>query len=296
MTLKPLSLALALTISGAFAAAPAFAQTTDAPKAETPAAAAPAPDAVVATVGDVAITNAKLDQAVAEMGQQFQNVPAEQRRARALDALIDIEVFAALARKDGLDKNAEVQRQTELLVNRALHNNYFRRTIQPAITDEMLKARYDAELAKVEPEQEVKARHILVKTKDEAKAIIKQLEEGGDFVAIAKEKSTGPSGPQGGDLGWFGKGRMVPEFETAAFALEKGAFTREPVKSQFGYHVIRKDDVRDRPLPNFEQAKGQLRQLLMTEAYAKAVEEGRAALGVALKDESLKLPEAPKQP
>ena len=284
--------AAALAVTTLCLATPALAQSTT----ETTAAAQPAdPAAVVATVGERTITNADLDQAMADMAQQFASFPEAERRARALDSLIDIHVLAGEARKAGIDKDEELARRIDLLTNRALHNGYFQSKIQPTVSDADLKARYDEEVGKAEPEQEVKARHILVKTEEEAKAIIAELDGGADFVELAKTKSTGPSGPQGGDLGYFGKGRMVPEFEQAAFALEKGAYTKEPVKSQFGFHVIKVDDKRDRALPSFDQTKERLRQLILTEKYAEAVRKGREAVGVTIADESLKLPDAAPQ-
>ncbi|MEO0547813.1 MAG: peptidylprolyl isomerase, partial [Pseudomonadota bacterium] len=161
---------------------------------------------------------------------------------------------------------------------------------QPSVDEASMKARYDKEIGSATPEQEVSARHILVKTEEEAKSIIAELDGGADFVELAKTKSTGPSGPKGGELGFFGKGRMVPEFETAAFALEKGAYTKEPVKSQFGYHVIRVDDKRDKPLPSYEASKQQLRQVMLSEAYAAAVKAAREEVGAEVLDDSLKLP------
>ena len=130
-----------------------------------------------------------------------------------------------------------------------------------------------------------------MKTEEEAKAIIEEVKGGADFIELAKTKSTGPSGPQGGDLGFFGPGRMVPEFEKAAFALEAGGITDTPVKTQFGFHVIKVDEVRDTPLPTFEQSKEQLRQLVLTEAYAEAIKTGRESVGAEVLDDSLKLPE-----
>ncbi|MEE9314460.1 MAG: peptidylprolyl isomerase [Rhizobiaceae bacterium] len=245
----------------------------------------------VAKVGDRVITKADLDQAIKDMGQQFQNFPEAERRARALDSIIDINVLAIEAQKAGLDKDPEINRRIQLLTARALHNGYFQSKIQPSVTDESLKARFDAEITKTKPEQEVSARHILVKTEEEAKAIIKELDGGADFIELAKTKSTGPSGPKGGDLGFFGKGRMVPAFEAAAYALEKGNYTKTAVKTQFGFHIIKVDDKRDRELPTFEASKDQLRQVMLTEAYAKAVKAGRTSVGVTVVDESLKLPE-----
>lgn len=246
---------------------------------------------VVATVGDRKITGADLDQALKDMAQQFQSFPESQRRARALDALIDLNIFAIQAEKEGLANDAELERRLNLLRVRALHNGYFQKRIQPTVTEEQMKARFEEEDAKIKPQQEVSARHILVKTEAEALAIIKELEAGKDFVELAKEKSTGPSGPNGGDLGFFGPGRMVPEFETAAFALEAGAYTKKPVKTQFGFHIIKVDEKRDQPKPTFEASRNQVRQVLLSEAYAKAVQEGREAIGAEILDESLKLPE-----
>ncbi len=244
----------------------------------------------IATVGNRTITNADLDQMVKDLAQQFQNFPEAERRARALDSLIDINVLAIKAENAGIDKDPEVLRRIALLKARALHNGYFQNKIQPGITDEALKARFDKEIGSTQAEQEVSARHILVKTKEEAEAIIKELEGGADFIELAKTKSTGPSGPKGGDLGFFGKGRMVPAFEKAAFAMKKGEFTKTPVASQFGFHIIKVDDKRNRPLPTFDSSKEQLRQVMMTEAYAKAVQAGRTSIGVKVLDDSLKLP------
>ena len=246
---------------------------------------------VVAKVGDVSITNAQLDQALADMGQQFQNFPESERRARALDSLIDIKLLAAKAEADGMTDEAELKSRLSLLQDRVKHNYYFQKKIQPAVTDADLKKRFDEEMKKIPRQSEVKARHILVKTEEEARAIIKELEGGADFIELAKTKSTGPSGPKGGDLGFFGKGRMVPEFEQAAFALEKGGITKEPVKTQFGYHIIKVDDVRDQPLPKFADTRNQLQQVMMAEAYAEAIKAARDSMGVEVLDESLKLPD-----
>ncbi|MEE9374851.1 MAG: peptidylprolyl isomerase [Rhizobiaceae bacterium] len=245
---------------------------------------------VVAKIGERVITKTDLEQAMKDMAQQFQNFPEKERRARALDSIIDINILAIEAEKIGLDKSPEMLRRINLLKARALHNGYFQTKIEPEISDAAIKARFDKEITETKPEQEVSARHILVKTEEEAKAIIKELDGGADFIELAKSKSTGPSGPKGGDLGFFGKGRMVPAFETAAFALDKGSYTKQAVKTQFGFHIIKVDDKRNRELPTFEASKDQLRQVMLTEAYAKAVKSGRASIGVTIMEEALKLP------
>ncbi len=224
------------------------------------------------------------------LGQQFASVPEPQRRARVLDALIDFSALAREAEKRGIDKQEDVQRLLAYLRLQALHNAYFRNVVQGEITDEMVRARYDQQIAKATPEQEVKAAHILVKTEEEARAIIAELEGGADFAELAKTKSIGPSGPQGGELGTFQRGRMVPAFEKAAFEIVPGQVSKEPVKTQFGYHIIRVDEKRDLPLPTYEQSKQQIQQLLLTEAYSQAVQDARKAAGVTIMDDALKLP------
>lgn len=248
-------------------------------------------DKALAKVGEKTITTGDLDQAMQDLAQQFKNFPEAERRARALDSLIDIAVLANRAEAEKMQDTPVMKRRLELLRSRALHNGFFQEKIQTTVDDAAMKARFDKEVAGAKREQEVSARHILVKTEEEAKAIIKELDGGADFVELAKTKSTGPSGPKGGDLGFFGKGRMVPEFEAAAFSLEKGAYTKEPVKTQFGFHIIKVDDTRDTPLPTFEASKNQIRQVMLAEAYAEAIKTAREAVGVEVLDDTLKLPE-----
>lgn len=171
---------------------------------------------------------------------------------------------------------------------RTLHNAYFQEKIAPTITEEDVKQRYEKEVSGVEPQKQISARHILVETEEEAKAIITELEGGKDFVELAKEKSTGPSGPNGGDLGFFGEGQMVPEFEAAAFALEINGVTKEPVKTQFGWHVIKKEAERDAPVPTLEESSGEIRQILLREKYIGAITAAKAAASVEILDEALK--------
>ena len=172
--------------------------------------------------------------------------------------------------------------------DRTLHNLYFQDTVVAKISDEEVRARYDAEIAAMEPETEIKARHILVNSEEEAKAVIAELEQGKDFAELAKEKSTGPSSSNGGDLGYFGKGQMVPEFEAAAFALEDGKFTTEPVKTQFGWHVILREEMREKPKPEFAAVEDQIRQVVFREKYFELVEKVRAETPVEILDADLK--------
>ncbi len=140
------------------------------------------------------------------------------------------------------------------------------------VTDEAIQAAYDAQFAEFEGEDEFNASHILVESEDEAKAIKAQLDDGADFAELAKEKSTGPSGPNGGALGWFGKGQMVPEFENAVVALEKGSVS-DPVQTQFGWHLVTLNDKRKTQAPELDAVREELAQTLRQEAIQAKVDE-----------------------
>lgn len=291
--LTKLSLRLAASLIAVGAALPAFAQDAAAPVAPpvaaeaTPAAAPVSPDTVVARVGTQPITEADLAIASEDLGQQFGQLPPEQRRLAVLAALIDIRALAQEAEKEKLGDDPALARRIAFLRERALHNAYFERNALSQITDEELRARYDAEVASVTPVDEIHAKHILVPTKEEADAAIRELDAGKDFDAVAAEKSTGPSGPQGGDLGFFGPGQMVPAFETAAFALEPGTYTKEPVQTQFGWHVIKVLEKRPQQPPAFDEVRDQVRQLVMREKYIALVGAARDAEPVTYEDPAL---------
>ncbi|UUP17123.1 peptidylprolyl isomerase [Nitratireductor thuwali] len=243
---------------------------------------------VVATLNGEPITAADIALAEQELDPQFEQLPEEQRRAAALSAVIDVRLFANEADEQGLDDSEDFQRRMDFLRQRALHSAYIDQNVVQEISDEAVRARYDEEVAKMNPPEEVQARHILVATEEEAQAIITQLEGGGDFAEIAKEKSSDGSASQGGDLGYFTKGRMVPEFEEAAFALEPGEFTKEPVKSQFGYHVIKVEDRRQQQPPAFEQVQNQIKSMLLREKYIEKLGAMREDAEVDIPNEELK--------
>jgi len=246
-------------------------------------------DTVVATVSGQSITEADVQMAVSELDQQFAQLTPEQKRAAALSAIIEIRLMSEKAKASKLDQDENFKRKLAFLNERALHAQVIEKEISPKVTDEMLKARYDKEVAARPPAEEVRARHILVKTEEEAKEIIAKLDGGADFEALAKEKSSDPgSGANGGDLGFFSKGQMVPEFEAAAFALEPGAYTKTPVKSDFGFHVIKLEEKRTQPPVAFDEVKDQIRQLVFRDVYFEAVKQLRAGAQVEIKDETLK--------
>lgn len=267
------SLALAVAVSSA-AIMPTLAQESQ--------------DNVIARVNGIEVTDRELALAEVDLLEQFSKAPADQRRAMILNALLDIKALALAAEEAGLADDANFKAQMAFNRARTLHNNYFQSNALNSITEEEMKTRYEIEVKGIEPQPEIRARHILVKTEEEAKAIIVELDGGADFVELAKTKSTGPSGPQGGDLGYFGRGQMVPEFEVAAFDLEKGSYTKEPVKSQFGFHIIFKEDARDSQPPSYEEVKGQVRQALAREKYFKLTQDARAKFKIEVLDEDLK--------
>lgn len=245
-------------------------------------------DKVIASVNGVDITERELALAEVDLAQQFAQTPEEDRKAAVLNALIDIKTLALAAEKEGLADDPNFKARMAFTRARTLHNNYFQKKALETIDDDQLKARYDTEVKGFAGEPEIKARHILVETEDEARAIITELDGGADFAELAKTKSTGPSGPGGGDLGYFTKGQMVPEFEKAAFELENGNYTKDPVKTQFGWHVILKEDDRDQQPPAFEEVKEQVRQLVARDKYFALTMQARDDFPVEIMEEELK--------
>jgi len=245
-------------------------------------------DKVVAKVGTLEITQSELDLAVQNLDPQLAQLPDEQKKVAALSGAIDVKLLASGALAEGVDKTDDFKKRMAYIGDRELHNAFFRKHVVEATTDEEVKARYDKEIAALPKQEEVKAAHILVKTEDEAKAVIAELDGGKDFAAIAKEKSQDSNKDDGGDLGWFGPGRMVPEFEEAALGLEKGAYTKTPVKTQFGFHVIKLEDKRDAPPPAFEQVQDQVKQLVMRDKYVAILEKAKADQKIEITDEALK--------
>ncbi|MEM1366205.1 MAG: peptidylprolyl isomerase [Pseudomonadota bacterium] len=267
---KPfLSTFAAVAVLGGLAigSAPAFAQDAD-------------PAEVLAKVGDAEITRADVTIALKELGAQFQRVPENQRIAAVVNTLIDFEVMAQKAEAEGFGDDPEVQALVRLNRKRALHDTYFRKTQVEQLDQAAVQAVYDEQTAPLQGQTEVRARHILLETEEAAKAVVAELDAGADFEALAKEKSTGPSGPGGGDLGFFGKGRMVPAFEEAAFNMEAGTYTKEPVQTQFGFHIIKVEETRPVPVPPLAEVEGQIRQTLLQQRYVETVRSLREGVDI----------------
>jgi peptidyl-prolyl cis-trans isomerase C len=243
--------------------------------------AAPAADPVVAKVDGQPIHLSDLKEAAQDLPDNMRRMPAQTLYPMLLDQLIDGRALLAEARRTKLDQDPAVQRQVAAAEDRALQTAMLSKEVGPSITDEAVRARYDKDIANQSGQDEVRARHILVENEAEAKKIIAQLKAGADFATLAKQYSKDPGGAQqGGDLGFFKQDEMVPEFATAAFALEPGQISPEPVHSQFGWHVIQVVERRHAPPPSYEQARDELRQKMIQEGVQKAVAKARAAASV----------------
>ncbi|ODT51174.1 peptidylprolyl isomerase [Devosia sp. 63-57] len=258
-----------------------------APVAPAPAAAV-TPETVVATVGGEAITEADLSFAAEDMAQDLAQMPPEQRRAFLLRVLIDMKVMSGAAKAAGMDQTALFAQRLKYLEERALRRAYFADAIAGAVTEEAVRAAYDAYVADFKPEDEIRASHILVESEDKAKELKAQLDGGADFATLARENSIDPGAANGGDLGFFGPGMMVKPFQDAAFALANPGDISEPVQSQFGWHIIKLEEKRQSsPLP-FEQVASQLQQQVLMQTFTKKVDELMSGVTIDVTDPTLK--------
>ncbi|MFP9138742.1 peptidylprolyl isomerase [Devosia sp. XGJD_8] len=277
-------------ILAAGALAPAVAQDA-APAAEAPAAEAVAPvspDTVVATVGGEPITEADLGFAAEDLTQELSQMPPEQRKPFLLRVLIDMKVMAKAGQEAGMADTPLFQQRLDYLEDRALRRAYFAETIANAVTEEAVRADYEAFIADFVPADEIRASHVLVPTEEEAKAVKAELDGGADFATVAKEKSIDPGAANGGDLGFFGKGMMVAPFEAAAFALTDIGQVSDPVESQFGWHVIRLEEKRQSAPPAFEQVAAQLQQQRLMTTFDETVARLMEGVTIDIPDAELK--------
>ncbi|MGR3514659.1 MAG: foldase protein PrsA [Paracoccaceae bacterium] len=225
-------------------------------------------DTVVATVNGTDITLGHMLVLRQRLPQQYQQLPPNVLFDGILDQLVQQTLLGQEI--ETLSTASQVTLDNEMRALRA--SDEIRRVVDAAMTDEAIAAAYDETYGNTEPETEYNASHILVETEEEAAALVTELEGGADFAELAKEKSTGPSGPRGGELGWFGTGAMVAPFEEAVVALDVGAVSA-PVQTQFGWHVIKLNESRIKDAPPLEQVRGQLQETIQADAVAKRIEE-----------------------
>jgi peptidyl-prolyl cis-trans isomerase C len=246
-----------------------------------------APDTVVANVNGTPITEAELTLAESEIGQELAGVPTENRRRVLVEYLTEAHLMAAAAEKEKLGTGAEFDERIKYYRLRALRDTYFEKKVRDSVTAEAAKTIYDDKVKGIPVQQEVRARHILVKTEDEAKNIAKEIAGGADFGEMAKKHSQDQGGEGGGDLGYFTRGQMVKAFEEAAFALEKGKVSA-PVQSEFGWHLIKVEDKRDRKPPAFEEVQDQIKAELVRAKLQSTVAEMRTTAKIEMVDPELK--------
>ena len=230
---------------------------------------------IVANVNNEDISLETMIHAMNELPPEIQSQPFMSYYEDLLERVIDIKLFAQEGKKMKLDEEPSVRAAIDFVIEKVLMQAFLSKYVQENLKEENLKASYNNFIADETSREEIKASHILMDTESEAIDVINMLNDGDDFAELAKNKSTGPSGPSGGDLGWFKRGQMVPPFEKAAFSLNKNEITQRPVQTQFGWHVIKIFDKRIPEAPSYENMKSKLIQDLERKIVSKKIQDLR---------------------
>lgn len=260
---RAVAFALVLAIPGF-----AVAQTSDAPAEGDP---------VIAVVDGGEIRYSEFTEAQQFLPDQYRSLPLQAIYPVLLEQLIEVRLVVAAARKENLQDDETVRERMARIEEQVIREVYLTRYVSNAVTEDALRQRYDEFVAGLPPEDEISARHILVETEEDAAAVIEEIGTGADFAEVAKDKSIGPSAGSGGDIGYFTSDQMVPEFADAAFALQPGEMTDAPVKTSFGWHVIKVEDRRQAPPPGFEEIRDQLFAEMSSTAMTELIESLRDA-------------------
>ncbi|MCS6921106.1 MAG: peptidylprolyl isomerase [Elioraea sp.] len=234
-------------------------------------------DPVVARVDGAEIRLSDVTEAARRLPEQFQGMPPQILYPLLIDQLISETVVTQAGRRERLHESPELRRQLARLEDRLVQQALIAREIDAKVTEEVLRDRYRREIAEKPAEAEVRARHILLATETEARAVLAELARGADFATLARERSRGPGAAEGGDLGFFKRDEMPDAFAEAAFALAPGQVSPAPVRTQFGWHVIKVEERREQPRPSFEEAREDLRRAAAEEAAEALIERLRAA-------------------
>ena len=273
MNMTRYTLAAALVAGLVSAVAGSAIAKTDQPAAAPP----PGPTTVVAVVNGEKITRADVIESAKSLPQQYQQqldviFPA------LIDRLVDLKLLAEEGQKQNLQDDPEVKAEIAQRTEQVMQEVVIRRHLKAAMTEDAVKARYDKFVKETPPQTEVHASHILLDSEADAKDVIAQLAAGADFATLAKEKSKDPSAKEnGGDLGYFSADQMVPAFSKAAFAMQVGEVSKDPVKTDFGWHVIKVEDRRAKAPPTLDQARSQIEETLSGElmsAYLESLHQG----------------------
>src|SRR5438128_12379487 len=239
---------------------------------------------VLAKVNGSEIRQSDLALAEEELGPSLAQMDPATKKDNLLAFLIDMRIVSKAAEDKKLENSEDFKKRLAFTRNRLLMDSLLASEGKAATTDEAMKKVYEEASKQITGEEEVHARHILVESEDDAKAVAEELKKGADFAELAKKKSKDPGASDGGDLGFFTKDQMVPEFSAAAFALEPGKIS-DPVKSQFGWHIIKVEEKRNRKAPEFEQVKGQIETYVTRKAQADYVTKLREAAKVERMDQ-----------
>ncbi len=281
---RPAAVLMAAALLAPATGSGAMAQAAHHAPGDTPAkgagAAAPGANPVVATVNGDAVHLDDVRAAAQSLPEDMRNMPPGMLFPMIVNQVIDQRALLIAARKQGLQKDPAVQKIMQAASDTALQNVYLTRAITPDVTDQAVQDAYAKTVATKPGDKEVHARHILVATEAQANDVIKQLKGGADFAKLATSQSTdkASAAQNGGDLGWFKQGDMLPEFSAAAFGMNKGDISQKPVHTRYGWHVIQVLDTRIAQPPAFDTVKDQLRQKLIQQNVRAAVE--KALVGV----------------
>jgi peptidyl-prolyl cis-trans isomerase C len=271
------AISMSMLAGGAGIALAAKKEAAPAPAAAAPAANTPDSiklgDPVVATVNGDEIKRSDVFNFISGLPEQVRQMPVQNLFPLALEQVINNKIVSARADAAKLESDPEVVKIMEQAKGQIVRNVYVERQVKEGITQKKLLKAYEDMLTKMGDVQEIHARHILVDSEEKAREAIKKLDGGAKFEDLAKELNTAPSKDNGGDLGYFAKTDMIPEFANAAFALDVGKYSKDPVKTQFGWHVIKVEDKRKRPEPQFEQVKPQLEAQLRQEILTGLLEK-----------------------
>ena len=265
---------------------PAKPPATQAPAQKPPQAAQPQPapqpkDPVVATVNGQPIYLSELEIAQQALPAQYRNVPLQSVFPALLERIINSRLVVADAKKNKAEADPAYKKRMAFVEEQVIQDYWLTKEVGKRITPEKMQERYQEKLKSMPAEEEVHARHILVATEQEAKDLLAELKKGTPFDKLAKEKSTDKaSGAEGGDLGWFKRTDMVKEFADAAFNLKKGELSDTPVKTQFGYHIIKVEDRRQAPPPSFDELAEQIREEMGREAVGQFFDQLRSTAKV----------------
>lgn len=228
---------------------------------------------VVAKVGDEEIMRLDVLNFITQLPPNVRQMPIEQLFPMALEQVVNTRIIAMNVDTDQVKDDETVQKQIEMAKEQILRNAYIEQEVEKKITEDKLKKAYKEQVTSQPDVEQVKAAHILVEDEAKAKELIAKLNEGADFAELAKENSTDGTAQTGGELGYFSKADVVPEFANAAFAMKAGDYSKEPVKTDFGFHVIKLEEKRNRPKPDFESSKPYLEQELRREVLEEIMQD-----------------------